>query len=161
MFMDEKTKERKDELINLVSGFCDEKLDREYKTLCLKLVEKLSRKREVPFRRGKIEIWAGGIVYAIGQINFLFDDSFKPYAAPDDICKYFKTNKSSTSNKARDIRKLLNIKVGDREFSTRRLLNSNVRGGDMSQMKSLQGAENMATIMNTVEILKLFGRRRR
>lgn len=40
---------------------------------------KLGRKREVPFQRGKIEIWAAAVVYAIGSPNFLFDKSFEPY----------------------------------------------------------------------------------
>jgi len=77
--------ERQEKLIEMVKGFSDEYLDEEYKKLNIKLVEKLERKHDVPFKRGKLENWAGGIVYTIGQLNFLFDDSFHPYATPDDI----------------------------------------------------------------------------
>ena len=143
------------QLIEMVSSFCCEKLDEEYRELSVKLVQKLARKREVPFKRGNLENWASGIIYAIGQINFLFDDSFDPYATPDDICSYFGTKKSTASNKARDIRKLLNLKLGDEEFSTELILNSNVRGfgGDLSQAKTLRGTETSVTLHNTVELL--------
>ena len=152
--------ERKDELIKMVSDFSEDFLDVEFKKLNVKLVEKLSRKREVPFKRGKLEIWASGIVYAIGQLNFLFDDSFEPYCTPDEICNYFKTKKSTTSNKARDIRKMLNLKIGDGEFSTERILKSNVRSGDLTQVKSLRGAENSQTLNDIAGLLSLMSRRR-
>ena len=61
---DEKTKIRQEKIIELVSSFCDEKLDEEYKELSIKLVEKLGRKHDVPFKRGKVEIWASAIIYS-------------------------------------------------------------------------------------------------
>ena len=78
--------EKEEKLIGLVSSFCDEKLDAEYKMLSIRLVQKLGRKRDVPFKRGKLEIWASGVIYALGQINFLFDKSFEPYSSADEIC---------------------------------------------------------------------------
>ena len=38
---DEKTKIRQDQLIEMTSSFCDEKLDDDYKQLCIKLIEKM------------------------------------------------------------------------------------------------------------------------
>ena len=151
---DEKIEERENQLIELVSNFGDEYLDDEYKMLSIKLVEKLGRKREVPFKRGKIENWASGIIYAIGQLNFLFDDSFFPYATPEDICDYFNTKKSTASNKAHDIRKLLNLKLGNKEFSTRLILESDISiiGGDLSQIKTLEGAQRRAYFKNLRKI---------
>lgn len=150
--------ERKDELIKMVSDFSDDCLDEEFKKLNVNLVEKLSRKREVPFKRGKLEIWASGIVYAIGQLNFLFDDSFEPYSTPDEICNYFGAKKSSASNKARDIRKMLNLKIGDEEFSTQRILKSNVRSGDLTQVKSLRGAESRQSLRDIADLISLMSR---
>ena len=115
---DENTKEREEHIIELVSSFCDDNLNDEYKELCIKLVKKLARKHDVPFKRGKVEIWASAIVYAIGQINFLFDKSFEPYKTPDDICSYFNTKKSTVSNKAHDIREMCDLGHFDEEFST-------------------------------------------
>lgn len=66
-------KERETELIHLTGTFCSEKLDENYAQLCEKLIKKLGRKHDVPFKRGKIEIWAAAVIYTIGSINFLFD----------------------------------------------------------------------------------------
>src|SRR5207244_4967729 len=73
-----------EKLIQMTNGFCESYLDEEYKALCEKLIRKMSRKRVVPFLSGKIEIWAAGVVYALGGINFLFDKSSKPYARSEE-----------------------------------------------------------------------------
>lgn len=102
----------------MVSSFCDDKLDEEYKELSIKLVKKMGRKHDVPFKRGRLDIWASAVIYALGQINFLFDKNFKPYASPDMICDYFDTKKSTISDKTRIIHKTLKIREFDKEFST-------------------------------------------
>lgn len=105
-------------LVDAVAGYCRDYLDDEYRQLCQKLIDKMSRKRNVPFLSGKIEIWAAAVVYAIGQINFLFDKDFEPYTTPDDICNHFGAKKSTVSNKARDIREMFKMRNWDNEFST-------------------------------------------
>lgn len=153
--MNEKTQE----LIDSVSAFCNENLNDEYKQLCIKSIESLKNKK-VSFKRGKIENWASGIVYAIGQVNFLFDDSFEPHVTPDDICNYFNTKKSTSSNKARDIKRLLDMEVGDERFSTSLILKSNVRGVDLGRVKTLQTAKNDKALSDTVEIIKMIHKKR-
>lgn len=123
-------------------------------TVMCKIIEKMGRKREVPFKRGKWEIWSYGVAYTIRQINFIFDDSFNPFTTPDEICAYFNTKKITTSNKASDIKKLLNINVGDEEFPTRLVLNSNVKGTNISETKSLKMAQNKNMVKSTANILK-------
>ena len=120
---DEKTKQKEKQLIEMVSSFCEEKLSEEYKTLCVNLVEKLGRKHDVPFKRGKLENWASGIIYSIAQNNFLFDKSQELNTSPDEICDYFNTKKSTASNKARDIRDMVNMRPFDEEFSSQNMLN--------------------------------------
>ena len=114
---DEKTEAREKQLIDMTSSFCDEKLDDEYKQLSIRLIEKMGRKHDVPFKRGKLEIWASAVIYALGQVNFLFDKSFEPYSTPDEICGYFNTKKSTVSNKARTIREMFGMRQFDNEFS--------------------------------------------
>lgn len=114
----EEIKVKEEKLIEMTTSFCREKLDEEYEEVCIKLIRKMGRKRDVPFKRGKLENWASGIIYALGQINFLFDKSFEPYASADDICNFYGTKKSTASNKARDIRKMFNLVPFDEEFST-------------------------------------------
>ena len=115
---------REEKIIELVSSFCDDELNDEYKELCVKLVGKLGRKRNSPLKRGKVEIWASAVVYAIGQINFLFDKASEPYATPDDICSYFNTKKSTVSNKAHEIREMCDLGHFDEEFSTTHMMES-------------------------------------
>lgn len=65
-------------LIDLTRNFCIQNLNEEYAELCVGLIKKMGRKREVPFKRGKPEIWAAAVIHTIGSLNFLFDSSFEP-----------------------------------------------------------------------------------
>jgi hypothetical protein len=117
--------EKEDKLLEMTGAFCAQKLDDEYFHLCEKLIRKLGRKRDVPFQRGKLEIWAAAVVYAIGSINFLFDKSFEPYMTADQISEYFGTKNSSVSNKAREIKDMFDMWHFSPEFSTQRMTESN------------------------------------
>lgn len=121
----EEIKAKEKQLLMMVGDFTRDNIDEEYTELCSNLVKKLGRKHDVPFKRGRLEIWASAVVYAIGQINFLFDNSFEPYLTPDDICNYFNTKKSTVSSKARTIREILKLGHFDKEFSTERMFESN------------------------------------
>lgn len=112
-------------LLEITRTFCTQKLDDDYFQLCEKLIKKLGRKRDVPFQRGNIEIWAAAVVYAIGSINFLFDKSFEPYTTPDQISGYFGITKSTVSNKARQIKDMFHMRQYSSEFSTQRMTESN------------------------------------
>ena len=86
--------EKKARIKEMTSEFCLRSLDEEYRILCEKLIEKMSRKRNVPFLSGRIEIWAAAVVYAVGIINFLFDRSFSPYStARRYLCPFWDNKK--------------------------------------------------------------------
>ena len=85
----------------------------------------MSRKHQVPFLRGRVNTWAGAIIYALGQVNFLFDRSFEPYASADDIAQHFGVSKSTLGQKAKQIRDMFKMSYWDREFSTQRMVESN------------------------------------
>ena len=112
-------------LIEMTVGFCDEYLDEEYKQLCEKLIRKMSRKRNVPFLSGRLEIWAAAIIHALGSINFLFDPSFEPYVSVGGIANYFGPSKSTVSQKAKVIREMFKMRYYDEEFSTTCMEESN------------------------------------
>ena len=118
-------KEREAKLLQLTGSFCTERLDDEYVRLCEKLIKKLGRKRNVPFQRGRLEIWAAAVVHTIGSINFLFDQSFEPYVSAEDNCRYFGTKKTTVSNKARDIKDMFNLWHFNPEFSTQSMTEKN------------------------------------
>ena len=110
--------EYKQKLIEEAKKFCDKYLNQEYSQLCEKMIEKMSRKRIVPFMSGRGEIWVAAIIYAIGSVNFLFDPSFKPYVSTDDICNYFGVSKSTTAQKAKVIRDMFKMSQWNGEFFT-------------------------------------------
>ena len=118
-------KQKEAKLIEMTSAFCTEMLDDDYLQLCEKLIKKLGRKRDVPFQRGKLEIWAAAVVYAIGSINFLFDKSFEPYMTATDISEYFGTKNSTVSNRAREIKNMFKMNLFSHEFSTQRMTDKN------------------------------------
>jgi len=124
--MDKKAiKQREEQLLEMTGIFCTKRLDEDYAQLCDKLIKKLGRKRDVPFQRGKLEIWAAAIVYAIGSINFLFDKSFEPYMTAEQISEYFGTKTSTVSNKAREIKDMFDMSYFSPEFSTQRMSGEN------------------------------------
>lgn len=121
----EQIEARKQELLTQTARFCEQYLDEDYKELSEKLILKMSRKRPPPFLRGKINGWAASIIYALGQINFLFDRNFDPYLTPDDIATYFGLSKSTIGQKAKQIRDMFKMNYWDTEFSTRHMQESN------------------------------------
>jgi hypothetical protein len=97
----------------LVEGFCREHLNDEYAALCLKLTDKLARKRPSPLISGKVQTWACGIVRTIGWANFLDDSSRIPHMKLTAIDKAFGVAESTGQGKSALIRKMLKIRQFD------------------------------------------------
>ena len=114
----EEIKRIEQQLCDMTAEFCHKHINQEYAQLCDKLIKKLGRKRDVPFQRGRIEIWASAIIYALGSINFLFDKSFDPYIPPSVIHEHFGTKNTTVTTKASQIRKMLKLNHFDPDFST-------------------------------------------
>lgn len=114
-------KQKEAKLLEMTAAFCTEKLDDDYLQLCEKLIKKLGRKRDVPFQRGSLAIWASAVVYAIGFVNFLFDKSFEPYVSAGEISEYFGTKSSTVSNRAREIKEMFDMGRFSAEFSTEKI----------------------------------------
>ena len=102
-----------------IADFCDNHLNDEYRNICYSVVEKMSRKRQVPYMTGRIEIWAAGIIHAIGRTNFLYDKKTSPYIPMDEVAEYFSTSKSTVGQKAKIIIEMFKMNYFDPEFSTR------------------------------------------
>ena len=96
-------------IVNLTDAVCNQHLNSEYATMSRRLAATLARKRPSPILRGKPEIWACAIVYALGTVNFLFDKSQNPYMRADELCAAFGVSQSSGANKAKFIRDLLKM----------------------------------------------------
>ena len=117
---------RVEEICALTDEFCAAHLDDEYAALCRKAVAKLARKRPSPLARGAPRNWAGGVIYAVGSVNFLFDRTQTPHLSGDDVSRLTGIPKSTLANKAKVVRDTLNLGVVDREFSRRELLESSL-----------------------------------
>ncbi len=118
------------QLIEMIGEFSDIYLDEEFKYLNVKLAIRIIEGDEFSIRRGKLENWACAIILAVGQLNFLFDIQLKPFVTQDMLCNYFKVKRQSATIRARDIRRALNLKLGDEEFSTEFVLSMNIPESD-------------------------------
>jgi len=104
------------EVAEIIESFCNEKLNDEYKELCLQALTKLCRKRPSPLLSGKPRTWACGIVYAIGSNNYIFDKSQPINMTASEISEWFGLAKSTAGSKANDIKDLLDLHRFDNEF---------------------------------------------
>jgi hypothetical protein len=113
------------EVIAITSRFCAEHLDEEYARLCVKLAAKLARKRPSPLLRGDRRIWAAGIVYAIGRVNFLADPAQRPHLRTDELADLLGVKQTTMANKGRLIMDTLGIGLMEPEYSRSDMLERN------------------------------------
>ena len=89
--------------------FCREYLTEEYARLSRDLTAALCGTRPSPLLRGSPDVWACGIVYALGFVNFLFDKSEDPFVSADELCNAFGVKKSSAYQKSKNIRDIFHM----------------------------------------------------
>lgn len=100
-------------VVAITDAFCKEHLDEEYVQLSPKLAAALARKRPSPLAQGKPQMWACGIVYALGSVNFLWDKTQTPHMSAGELCQRFGAGKSGCSAKARSIMDMFRIVQAD------------------------------------------------
>jgi len=88
-------------------------------------VAKLARKRPSPLSGGRCTTWAAGVVYALGQANFLSDPTREPSATADQLSAAFGVAKSTMSGKAKQVRDLLRVDPFSLEFQRANLAAEN------------------------------------
>lgn len=93
----------------LIGEVCQKYLNDEYAVLGRELAAALARKRPSPLDHGRPEVWACGIVYALGSANFLFDKTQTPHLRAEELCAAFGVSQSSGASKAKQIRDLMKI----------------------------------------------------
>ncbi len=105
-----------EEIIEITDSVCAELLDAEYSGLAREAVARLARKRPSPLLSGRRGTWAAAVIYALGQVNFLFDSSTEPYLTADELSAAFGVAKSTMSAKAKQVRDLLKMDHFTPEF---------------------------------------------
>ena len=96
-----------------------EHLDEEYRDLARTLLGRLARKRPSPLVRGDARIWAGTVLYVLGQLNFLFDPRSTPHMTGNALAAAVDVPQETLANKAKVVRDLLGLRPLDRELSRR------------------------------------------
>ena len=114
-----------DEIAPLIIAFCDEKMNEDYKEICLRLLEKLCRKRPSPLLGGRARTWAAGIVYAVGATNFIFDKSQEIHMTAGELASGFGIAASTAGNKANEIHDMFKMHFGNCEWLLPQMIEDN------------------------------------
>lgn len=114
-----------DAIVALSDAFCSEHLNAEYAQLSRQMTAALARKRPSPLLSGKANTWAAGIVHALGTVNFLFDKTQTPHMSAEELAAGFGLSKSTTGNKSKAIRDLLDIGVFDPAWTLPSMIDKN------------------------------------
>ena len=114
-----------EEIAGMIEEYCEKYMNEEYRTLCLRLLEKLCHKRPSPLLKGRRNTWAAGIVYAIAANNFIFDKSMPIHLTADELSRPFGIATSTAGNKAAEIRKLVRMSPWDTEWLLQELIEDN------------------------------------
>jgi len=94
---------------SMTDAFCRDRLNEDYAGLARAMAAALARKRPSPLMSGQVRTWACGIVYTLGQINFLADRSFEPWMPMAELCAAFGVGQSTAMAKAKAIRTALKV----------------------------------------------------
>ncbi len=105
-----------DQVVAVTDTVCGQHLDNEYADLSRSLVATLARKRPSPLVRGDPRIWAAGVLYALGQLNFLFDPTQTPHVSAEELSGWLEVKRTTMANKGRSIRDTLKLSRSDNEF---------------------------------------------
>ncbi|KAF0108587.1 MAG: hypothetical protein FD146_473 [Anaerolineaceae bacterium] len=97
------------EVVAISNDFCKQHLNEEYAELARQMAATLARKRPSPLVNGRANSWAAGIIYTLGQVNFLFDKSQSPHMRADELCKRIGVSQQTAGGRAQKIREMLDI----------------------------------------------------
>jgi Domain of unknown function (DUF6398) len=110
-------RDRAQAIIDVTDAACRVHLDDEYARLARILIARLARKQPSPLARGGERIWAAGVIYAIGQVNFLFDRSQTPHMTADQLANALGVVKTTMAQKAGLINRTLALSVFEPELT--------------------------------------------
>jgi hypothetical protein len=112
-----KMRDKYDAIVEITDAISEASLNAEYADLAREMTAALSRKRPSPLERGQTASWAAGVLYALGQVNFLFDSTDEPYMPATELCDRAGVSQSTGQSKARTIRDALGTNPLDPDWS--------------------------------------------
>lgn len=98
-----KMRDRYDAIVSITDEFCKAYLNEEYLALSRRMTAALSRKRPSPLESGQAKSWAAGVLYALAQVNFLFDPGQDPHMSATELCELAGVSQSTATSKSRQI----------------------------------------------------------
>jgi len=102
-----------EKIVAVTDNVCDQHLNQEYRELARLMTEALCRKRPSPLTSGQPRTWACGIVYVLGKVNFLSEQSSRPHMTTAELCAAFGASEGTAHGKARAIEEALTIRPLD------------------------------------------------
>lgn len=108
-------------IVDVCDRACEAVLDTEYQGLARRLVALLARKRPSPLQRGRPEIWAGGVLWALGQVNWLFARNATVHVTGDQLAEAVGAKPKSIAAKATVVSDAADIAEFDPRFTRREL----------------------------------------
>ena len=112
-------------VVALTDAVCRDYLNDDYRDLARAMTAALCRKRPSPLASGQPRTWACGIVYTLGQINFLTDKGTEPYLSTPDLCAAFGVGQSTAIAKSRVITDTLRANRLDPDWLLPSLIEAN------------------------------------
>ena len=107
----------------LTDDFCRTHLNDEYAELARYAAAALCRKRPSPLLGGgRPKTWACGILYALGQVNYLSDKASEPFMMMRDLAGLMGVGQGSAASKAKGISAALGFSQLDTDWSLPSLL---------------------------------------
>jgi len=104
-------------IVAATDAFCDEHLNAEYKEFAREMTAELCRLRRPPLTSGKPLSWAGGVLHALGRVNFLGDPSQKRHMKAADMAEKLGVSPATLSAKASAVWKALDLMPLDPRWS--------------------------------------------
>jgi len=111
-------------IVELTDDFCDLHLNEDYQQLARDMAVKICQKG-LPVKKGRPKSWAGGIIHALGWVNFLADPSFEPYMSVGQLAERLGVSQGTMVSKSKIIRDGLDIMPMDPDWCLPDLLEKN------------------------------------
>lgn len=118
-------REKYEAITEITDEFCQKRLNEDYADLSRKMAAALCEEEPSPLESGRERSWAAGIVYALGRVNFLSDDSREPHMTMSELCEKIGVSQGNASSKSREIWSRLGLIQMDPDWCLPSMLEEN------------------------------------
>lgn len=108
-----KMRKKYDAIVALTDTVCVKHLNEQFAQLARLAAAALARKRPSPLEHGRANTWACGIVYALGQVNFVFDEGQPYHISTEDLCEAFGVAERTGYERSKQVHEALKMSQFD------------------------------------------------